>query len=339
MRTRSGRHFSIAVECQPAQNARVTRASKRTWASAHMSPCQPAVEACPAHKRPRASKAATIDVTQSNISPPIDLTQGESPITDDLTQSMCRNPDKRHEEGSPKTKRKRGGKRTSKHRGPAEQDRQAGANNAFIGNEFEEDEAWTWERVEHGALSIRKPGTHAKSQGIIEGTIAGMGEKNGLPNLAKMATTFASVMFTLSEAKLAIDRARRGASFLSNPPYTLQTGEYLPFPVTRSYHLGAMGRYGNTIVRHPSGTFDEHLNDYVLDWGTYFGKRINEVPRTYIESVLVSPRLTQLLEEHRGLREALLLYRSNDPRLQSTSSPVQSYTLPLHVAHMTRNPP
>jgi hypothetical protein len=48
-----------------------------------------------------------------------------------------------------------------------------------------------------------------------------------------------AVMFTFEEAKAA----------LANPPpynipYDLPTGAFIPYPVTRSYHLGAMGRYG-----------------------------------------------------------------------------------------------
>jgi hypothetical protein len=48
-----------------------------------------------------------------------------------------------------------------------------------------------------------------------------------------------AVMFTFEEAK----------AVLANPPpnnitYDLPTGAFIPYPVTRSYHLGAMGRYG-----------------------------------------------------------------------------------------------
>jgi uncharacterized protein (DUF3820 family) len=69
--------------------------------------------------------------------------------------------------------------------------------------------------------------------------------------------------------------------------------------------------------------------NYVFDWGTNYGKSIHEVGRLYIASILASPRLAQLLDEHIGLREALKLYARDDPRLSSPSSSPVLYTLPM----------
>jgi hypothetical protein len=75
--------------------------------------------------------------------------------------------------------------------------------------------------------------------------------------------------------------------------------------------------------------------EYVFDWGTNYGKRFSEVPRVYIESVLGSPRLDQLLEERWGLREALQLYAPHHPRLAMAPRPTQVSSLPPHTpAHV-----
>lgn len=68
---------------------------------------------------------------------------------------------------------------------------------------------------------------------------------------------------------------------------------------------------------------------YVFDWGTNYGKSIHEVGQLYIASILASPRLAELLEEHIGLHEALKLYARDNPRLSSPSSSPVLYTLPM----------
>jgi hypothetical protein len=113
----------------------------------------------------------------------------------------------------------------------------------------------------------------------------------------------AAVMFTLAEAKLAIERVQLGESCGVVPPYTLQTGQYIPYPVTQSYHLGGMGRYVDAPAE--AATPDVPANAYVFDWGAYKGLSVNDVPRFYLQTLSVSPRLEQLLRDHAGLQEAL----------------------------------
>jgi hypothetical protein len=150
------------------------------------------------------------------------------------------------------------------------------------------------------------------------------------------------VMFTLRQARLFLERAVQGGASRSHPPYTLQTGEYVPYPITKSYHLGAMGRYGNLPLQAVPRNADQDSAEYVFDWGTNVGKRISEVPRVYIEINLASPRLDKLLEEHRGLLEALQLHAPRHPRLALALLPAQPNFFPPHApahAHkaFTRN--
>lgn len=137
-------------------------------------------------------------------------------------------------------------------------------------------------------------------------------------------------MFTMEEAKLHLFSAvEQAATYLipfstaTNliPPYTLRTDEYVPFPVTKSYHLGAMGRYPKA--------------DYIFDWGKLSGKRIDEVPRTFLTVIVESPRLKLFLYQHHGLREALELYFPQDPRIAMALSPVQGNAFSLQYGTQT----
>ncbi|KAH3979151.1 hypothetical protein HBH98_085980 [Parastagonospora nodorum] len=193
------------------------------------------------------------------------------------------------------------------------------------------------------------------------------GRGNGCSGLAV-------VMFTQAEAVKILERVIQGAASNARPPYTLRTGEYISFPVTMSYHLGGMGRYGwapsriaaddpdQTAIKDcefapqkaprnmPRNSNHEAFHDgqapqrqaahgmhtvaadYVFNWGTNYGKSIREVGRHYIASVLASPRLAQLLEEHIGLRKALKLYAHDDPRLSSAPSSPLAYAIPIRPA-------
>lgn len=74
-------------------------------------------------------------------------------------------------------------------------------------------------------------------------------------------------MFTVAEAIAALELAKNGAT--SRPPiaYDLPTGAFMTsYPVKRSYHLGAMGRYGVASVQYSS-------QDHVFDGGAYSGDR------------------------------------------------------------------
>lgn len=161
----------------------------------------------------------------------------------------------------------------------------------------------------------------------------------------------ASVMFTLAEARQILDRLGQDIATRTTSPYTLRTGEYIPYPVTASYHLGGMGRYGEDDPQRAEDVFHRIrtvygkappqnqsrtspllASEYVFDWGTNHGKSIYDVSRNYIASILASPRLTQLLEESKGLREALKLFACDDPRLAGGWSPMQSNTLSIRTA-------
>jgi hypothetical protein len=155
----------------------------------------------------------------------------------------------------------------------------------------------------------------------------------------------AVVMFTWAEAKRIIEGANRARP---SPPYTLQTGDYLSYPVTRSYHLGGMGRYGpdrsrsghrdsrqvdteygQNSPREASLSAQQSRTDYMYDWGSTCGKHINEVSREYIASILSSPRLGQVLGERDGLRTALELYTPHHPRLASFPPALLTGALPI----------
>ncbi|KAG9191081.1 hypothetical protein G6011_09169 [Alternaria panax] len=64
--------------------------------------------------------------------------------------------------------------------------------------------------------------------------------------MAKLAATTA-IIFTIPEAMAALARPQ-----LAMIAYDLPTGAYLSYPVKRSYHLGAMGRYRTRAAMHAS---------------------------------------------------------------------------------------
>jgi hypothetical protein len=123
------------------------------------------------------------------------------------------------------------------------------------------------------------------------------------------------IMFTLQEAMDFLKRTREDGMPLVPPPYTVQPGEYVPYPVTRSYNLGAMGSYGSDApsLQPAPRNLARESDEYVFDWGTNYGKRFSEVPRMYLETILASPRLNGILEKCRGLREALHRYNPSHP--------------------------
>jgi hypothetical protein len=122
-------------------------------------------------------------------------------------------------------------------------------------------------------------------------------------------------MFTLQEAMDFLKRTREDGIPLTPPPYTVPPGEYVPYPVTRSYNLGAMGRYGSDAPSlQPAPRNLAHESDeYVFDWGSHHGRRFSEVPRVHLETILASPRLDRVLEKRPGLGEALQRYKPNHP--------------------------
>jgi hypothetical protein len=134
-----------------------------------------------------------------------------------------------------------------------------------------------------------------------------------------------NIMFTLQEAKLFLKRTREDGIPLIPPPYTVQIGEYVPYPVTRSYHLGAMGRYGPDAGPQklaPRNTVRDST-EYVFNWGSHHGKRFSEVPRVYLETILASRRLDRVLEECPGFGEALQRHKPNHPHFNSAAWSMQ----------------
>jgi uncharacterized protein (DUF3820 family) len=175
-------------------------------------------------------------------------------------------------------------------------------------------------------------------------------------NQKSVSAPAAVVMFTWAEAKKVIESANRTRSSL---PYTLQTGEYMSYPVTRSYHLGGMGRYKENSSRsalQSSRRIDNEDREaliedascsnnqsdgasYVFDWGFNKGQHIKDVPRRYIYSILSSPRLPQLLEERKGLREALEIRAPQHPRLSQTRHEFPPSALPIRQSVPRREVP
>ncbi|KAF1921536.1 hypothetical protein BDU57DRAFT_52789 [Ampelomyces quisqualis] len=139
----------------------------------------------------------------------------------------------------------------------------------------------------------------------------------------------ARVMFTVSEARLRLHGAGKQTADHLIPPYTLRTGEYVPFPVTKSYHLGAMGRYSKAPVRLVAQQTDHDPADYVFDRAVvHCGKRIDEVPRPHVGSTTPSPYPSQLLHERRGLRKALEPRAPHDRCIDGAPKPAQDDVLP-----------
>jgi hypothetical protein len=223
-----------------------------------------------------------------------------------------------------KAPRRRGWRQVEKNGGSTKDHVNVGTGTALTEDELEGDQKWTWERMQRHPSSRPARITQSKHRKPKRN------ESNHRTN--------ASVMFTLSEAKLVIDRAQYGPTSLITPPYDLQTGEYVPFPVVRSYHLGAMGRHRNDTAQHDHRKSDPTSSDYDFDWGQYHGKHIDKIPRHHICSILASQRLAQVFEEHRGLREAFPLYRPDDPRVHGAPPPAQFHPLPLRPAPMAHTP-
>ncbi|KAF1847082.1 uncharacterized protein K460DRAFT_53213 [Cucurbitaria berberidis CBS 394.84] len=68
-------------------------------------------------------------------------------------------------------------------------------------------------------------------------------------DLVKEKTQSRAVMFTVAEAITALEQAKNDPTSIPTIAYDLPTGACLTYPVQRSYHLGAMGRYGAAIVQ------------------------------------------------------------------------------------------
>lgn len=142
-----------------------------------------------------------------------------------------------------------------------------------------------------------------------------------------------TVMFTILEAIATLSLYKDGTFSVpaeidpqSRQPYEpLQTGDFLSYPVQGTYHLGALGRYGDhstpplpfsltvplsehSIILHtrdisaaepskPGLGFSSGLptrpqartvrrpNNYCFTWGKHRGRRMDSVPITYLRSI------------------------------------------------------
>jgi uncharacterized protein (DUF3820 family) len=139
------------------------------------------------------------------------------------------------------------------------------------------------------------------------------------------------VMFTYQEAKRYLERVSEGVE--PRPPLsTVQTGEHVPYPVTKSYHLGAMGRYMPLSQQPAPRNIAQKPAEYVFDWGSYAGKRLSEVPRIYLETILASPRLDRVLAERPDLGEALHRYKPGHPYFATTAWSMQANARRHHAS-------
>jgi uncharacterized protein (DUF3820 family) len=334
MSTRSGRGFvkdgnpqppvpgRSSQTRQPAQDSRVTRSSKRKRSSSNTSPSQ--FHDANASKRPRAGRGRAGNSSQTSTSEIIDLTRDDDCNREDTNRSVYR-----------PTIPWRDCTRAAAQRGRVQK--------LVSLSDLEEHDGKDWR-----AQRARSDSRFAENEPTSNDTPKSKQWQSRARNRVKAPA--AVVMFTWAEAKRIIESANRARS---SPPYTLQTGDYLSYPVTRSYHLGGMGRYGpyhslsdlrdsrqvdteycHNSPREASRSAQQSRTDYVFDWGYNCGKHINEkhineVSREYITSILSSPRLGQLLEERDGLRTALELYTPHHPRLASFPPTLLTGSLPI----------
>ena len=144
------------------------------------------------------------------------------------------------------------------------------------------------------------------------------------------------VMFTIVEAIATLSLYKDGTMSVptevdpqSRQPYeSLQTGEFLSYPVKGTYHLGALGRYGSnatyslpfsltvplsehSIIQHthdtsiaepsrqglgfastftsrPQAPLVRRPNNYCFTFGKFRGRRMDTVPITYLRSIFDS---------------------------------------------------
>ncbi|KAF2023198.1 hypothetical protein EK21DRAFT_118984 [Setomelanomma holmii] len=220
--------------------------------------------------------------------------------------------------------------------------------------QFNKEALSRWDRREIDGSSIERPIIIAEHGNGFQSTQRRLGQRDALSEIAHKAlrsverreptrftatychgrlhaqpsnaATLSSVMFTFQEAKAFLLQPEHGGGS-SHPPYDLSTGEYIPYPVTRSYSLGGMGRYSLIPQTSTTNNGDTDVGEYTFDWGAHYGKSLSEVPPVYIASILASPRLSAMLAEHHGLREALQHNKPDDPRLRKALQPMQPSSL------------
>jgi hypothetical protein len=289
-----------------ARSIGIARVSTRTRSSSDISAVQhgpdPDTQAYPAHKRPRHALpwlSGTVGMKLVDSENVIDLTLDDDSPKDDDGHTSWPAP--------------REPKRTRNGRGERRSGRPA-ANKRVVDVDSEG----------------RNPKDKSKDQ--TKEQFATPQWLRNTHNKIKWGTV--EVMFTMTEAILYLERRGQGITPSSKPAYNLSTGEYIPFPVTISYHLDGMGRFD---ARSPHCASENSRNDalgqvkfpppkaprsmmqaaYVFDWGKNCGKSILEVNQLYTASILASSRLAQLLEARKGLREALRPYA---PRILASSA-------------------
>jgi hypothetical protein len=272
MPTRSGKGFSTVPDSQPmahsnmpkhqelALSVRTGRASKRARSASNTSDFAPEAEPSPdeasASKRSKRRKAASshmkqalaaiVDLTRDDESGPEALGGRGRTGTSDMRPSPPSNAmdSMRHYGSSPEP--------TSNVFRPTTRDMQA------------EREA-EWKRNRSGEIIEREKQTERPVPpalpkedlkgvaNLLVNDTSHPGPSLQLPhrtiNKSSSVKAVSQVMVTVEEAKLYLDRASQGGVPCSHPPYTVQNGEFAPYSVTKSYHLGAMGRYGG-LHRH-----------------------------------------------------------------------------------------
>ncbi|KAL5115584.1 hypothetical protein ACEQ8H_006560 [Pleosporales sp. CAS-2024a] len=130
----------------------------------------------------------------------------------------------------------------------------------------------------------------AQSKGARTAASIGKAARETKAELATLRVQPAAIMFTTSEAIRLVDRHEQGILSSHKPPHTLRTGEYVPFPDTKSYHLGAMGKFEKNLLQTPKVDPSQPRNmrlknfppkaprstvraaTYVFDWGKHLGK-------------------------------------------------------------------
>jgi hypothetical protein len=356
MRTRSGKvvypgpnstlmaHDNALGQQQPAQSGKATRASKRTRSPSDPSALDPETEPDSDYEHP-ASKtlwrrrrkeravSSDIDVTSDNdldLEATSDVTLQDPEPATGVSCHFAR--DMQAEHGTERVRAGRSGRRggRSKHNARLTPPSLTTAHPQDVAKCFIDDVALPGPDAPSFQIPDRIPRVNKSDRDMWQETrdeavAAAKTTAHSVQFMKRSVKADRNIMFTLQEAKLFLKRTREDGIPLTTPLYTVQTGEYVPYPVTRSYHLGAMGRYvpeAGPQKLAPRNRIRDSI-DYVFDLGSHDGKRFSEVPRVYLETTFASPPLDRVLEERAGLGEGLQRYKPNHPHFATAAQSTQ----------------
>ncbi|KAH7384210.1 hypothetical protein DE146DRAFT_218002 [Phaeosphaeria sp. MPI-PUGE-AT-0046c] len=349
MPTRSGKAFSPTPDSQPAvqinrpnrcgsvlQHGCTTRASKKriladSDASLMELESEPKAAGTRPGKRQRERVAREIKPLDSDALEVNDSTRDEDSDLDRVGQqkSRPRATEAVQEQHAVKLEA------TNRQHGPPLQHKQAAP--AVLPDDVEVQPLWQVDLVgecPHSSTLTQFIDEESTPEGLRDDTPADIVHTE-VPSIQRQKATPlppARVMFTYLQAKHLVYGAGRNSALQTVPPFTLSAGENMPHPVTRSYHLGAVGRYTKNDAQNLLSSSTDHPGEYIFDWGAHHGSRIEDVPRAYIASLLSSPNLNKILNRRQGLLEALKSRIPNDSRLAGPLPSGNARTLPVRTS-------